>query len=222
MLLRLHSFLPASQANGPGRRAVIWVQGCSIKCEGCYNPATHPFHHGRQVSIQELMDLLIQNRQQVEGLTVTGGEPFDQVAAITDLLVHVKQETSLSTVVFTGYSLEEIMPNAQQVDVQMKLLDVPSNWVHTKGFRWDGLTQLPEPFRSVDILIAGRYDRRFSSQYSGFQLGNKKVYFFSDRYSCQDLLQIPPAELVIGNDGRILFTGTDPADCRTFYTTSYT
>jgi pyruvate-formate lyase-activating enzyme len=39
--LRLHQFLPSSHTNGPGLRAVLWVQGCSLGCPRCFNPATH-------------------------------------------------------------------------------------------------------------------------------------------------------------------------------------
>ncbi len=41
MTLRLHAFLPRSRANGPGWRSVVWVQGCSLGCAGCFNPQTH-------------------------------------------------------------------------------------------------------------------------------------------------------------------------------------
>ncbi|MCU0780030.1 MAG: radical SAM protein [Akkermansiaceae bacterium] len=41
MTLRLHAFLPRSRANGPGWRSVVWVQGCSLGCPGCFNPQTH-------------------------------------------------------------------------------------------------------------------------------------------------------------------------------------
>lgn len=45
----IHSFVPASRANGPGLRAVVYVQGCSLKCHGCWNPDTHSFVDTEQV-----------------------------------------------------------------------------------------------------------------------------------------------------------------------------
>ena len=39
----VHGFVPVSRANGPGRRAVLWFQGCTLNCPGCWNQASHPF-----------------------------------------------------------------------------------------------------------------------------------------------------------------------------------
>ena len=43
----VHSMLPRSVVNGPGERAVIWFQGCDLRCRGCFNPASHPFNRDR-------------------------------------------------------------------------------------------------------------------------------------------------------------------------------
>ena len=39
----VHGFVPVSRANGPGRRAVLWFQGCNLNCPECWNQASHPF-----------------------------------------------------------------------------------------------------------------------------------------------------------------------------------
>ena len=57
--LRLHAFLPRSRANGPGVRAVIWVQGCSLGCPGCFNPQTHAFSGGEVVTVEELFERIV-------------------------------------------------------------------------------------------------------------------------------------------------------------------
>ena len=41
MIARVHATAAASRANGPGRRFVVWFQGCTLGCAGCFNPATH-------------------------------------------------------------------------------------------------------------------------------------------------------------------------------------
>ena len=105
MDLRLHGFLPRSVANGPGLRAVVWVQGCTLGCPGCFNPETHPFG-GDRATVDDVF-ARIAACPGVEGLTVSGGEPLQQRRGVAALLRRVKAETELSALVFTGYSWDE-------------------------------------------------------------------------------------------------------------------
>ena len=79
--LRLHAFEPASRANGPGLRAVLWARGCSLGCPGCFNPETHAF---------------------------AGGEPLQQRPALLAFLRRLRERTRLSVLVFTGFSWDEV------------------------------------------------------------------------------------------------------------------
>lgn len=75
MTLRLHAFLPRSRANGPGWRSVVWVQGCSLGCPGCFNPQTHNREEvGEAVEVAEVMQRIL--AAGTEGVTVSGGEPL--------------------------------------------------------------------------------------------------------------------------------------------------
>jgi len=51
----LHALIPASRANGPGLRAVVFFQGCSIGCAKCWNPKSHQFHGQVQISAALLL-----------------------------------------------------------------------------------------------------------------------------------------------------------------------
>lgn len=104
--LRVHAFLPCSRANGPGRRAVLWTQGCSLGCPGCFNPETHPFS-GSLVPVDEVYEWIVASPA-IEGVTLSGGEPLQQRPALRALLQRVRTETDLSVVLFSGYSLDEI------------------------------------------------------------------------------------------------------------------
>jgi hypothetical protein len=108
MNLRSHGFLPHSRANGPGPRAVIWVQGCSLGCPGCFNPETHSLDGGEVVAVDDLFQRIIALGDSIEGLTISGGEPLQQRAAVTELLRRLKSETNLSVVLFTGFTWEEV------------------------------------------------------------------------------------------------------------------
>ena len=116
-VLRLHHFLPRSCANGPGVRAVLWVQGCSLACPGCFNPDTHALTGGERVPVTDIFQRLIALSASIEGLTISGGEPLQQRRSLLALLQRVRQETPLSVVLFTGYTWEEVqrMPDVEEL-----------------------------------------------------------------------------------------------------------
>jgi len=180
--LRLYAFLPVSHANGPGARAVVWVQGCSLGCAGCYNPETHGFAGGESVSVDDLFERVAALRDRIEGITISGGEPLQQSRALLRLLRRVREETDLSILIFTGYSWEE----ARQMKDAGELL------------------------ACADVLIAGRYDesQRVAQSLIGSQ--NKTVHFLTRRYTMADLEAVPQAEVIITPEGDVIVSGIEP------------
>ena len=180
--LRIHSFLPRSRANGPGTRAVIWTQGCSLGCPGCFNPQTHPFSGGEIAAGEELFQRIVELGPAIEGLTLSGGEPFQQREAVAALLARIRRETNLSVIVFTGYAWEELqaMPKAA------------------------GL------LAGVDVLIAGRYvaAERVARGLRGS--ANKTIHLLTPRYTLAELEAVPEAEVFVGPDGKICASGIGP------------
>ena len=69
-----------SRVNGPGLRSVIWVQGCTRGCPGCFNPHTHP-HDPRHLLDPEALAQRLMRVPDTDGITLSGGEPFEQAAA---------------------------------------------------------------------------------------------------------------------------------------------
>ncbi|MBI1790627.1 MAG: 4Fe-4S cluster-binding domain-containing protein [Acidobacteria bacterium] len=64
----IHSMLPRSTVNGPGARAVVWLQGCGLRCPGCFNPATHPFDRDRDKTVEEVAERVLAC-EGIEGVT---------------------------------------------------------------------------------------------------------------------------------------------------------
>lgn len=93
-----------SLEHGPGNRLVIWVQGCSLNCRGCFNPETHSHSQGREYEVQEIADII--NRE-TEGITISGGEPLDQAEVLLEILRKVR--TDLTVILFSGFSIDEIV-----------------------------------------------------------------------------------------------------------------
>lgn len=106
MLLKIHRYLPTSNAEGPGKRACIWVQGCPIHCHGCAVPETWPFNGGRQIDVQEIIDRIL-DIPQIEGVTFAGGEPFMQAKELSYIGKKIK-DMGLSVLTFTGFDIDEI------------------------------------------------------------------------------------------------------------------
>jgi anaerobic ribonucleoside-triphosphate reductase activating protein len=102
-------FLPATEAEGPGRRAALWVQGCSIRCPGCFNPHSWPATGGDLIPWPDLAARVRAAAAEhgIEGLTLLGGEPFDQAAPLARLADAVRA-AGLSVMTFTGHVLEEL------------------------------------------------------------------------------------------------------------------
>ncbi|MBZ0237815.1 MAG: radical SAM protein, partial [Deltaproteobacteria bacterium] len=75
MIARVHAREPRSRANGPGTRFVIWMQGCSLGCPGCFNPTTHAPAGGELVDTAALLAEVAATRG-LDGLTLSGGEPL--------------------------------------------------------------------------------------------------------------------------------------------------
>ena len=97
-----------TRALGPGNRYVLWTQGCLHRCPGCVSPESRPFVPRLILSVDEIARDII-SREDIDGVTVSGGEAFLQSEALTALFSAVKRERpDLSVIIFTGYTLEEL------------------------------------------------------------------------------------------------------------------
>lgn len=97
-----------STVDGFGRRSVVQVAGCSIRCAGCYIPETHERANGRQVLIDDIIAEIDRERARHDGVTVLGGEPFDQSESLETLVLRLKAK-NYHVCVYTGYTLENLL-----------------------------------------------------------------------------------------------------------------
>ncbi|MDR1662351.1 MAG: radical SAM protein [Azoarcus sp.] len=105
-LSRVH--FPVS-ALGPGRRVGIWFQGCSRRCPGCISPDTWKFARAA-LSVADCIRSLDHCLRRCDGVTLTGGEPLDQIAALKALARALKKHYSKSIFLFTGHAYAEALP----------------------------------------------------------------------------------------------------------------
>ncbi|TQI77812.1 anaerobic ribonucleoside-triphosphate reductase activating protein [Serratia fonticola] len=95
---------------GPGKRIGIWFQGCSIHCSGCLSPETWRFTRDK-IAIEALVEQLRQWYPQADGITISGGEPFDQPQALGRLLSAIRQDFDGNILVFSGHTYAAITPH---------------------------------------------------------------------------------------------------------------
>ncbi len=104
--LNLMDYVDESEVNGPGCRAVVWVQGCLRHCPHCFNPEAWSFEINQLVTVEALAHQILSNPH-VTGVTFSGGEPFWQAPALAHLARLVKA-AGLNVMAFTGFTLEQL------------------------------------------------------------------------------------------------------------------
>jgi anaerobic ribonucleoside-triphosphate reductase activating protein len=186
--LRVASWVDVTEAEGPGARFALWVQGCTVRCPGCCNPAMLDPAGGRAVSPAEVVREVAAARDRIEGVTLQGGEPFQQAAPLAEA-ARALRALGLSVMVFSGYTLEELREAAR---------------------RDPGVEAL---LAETDLLVDGRYQReRPERDRRWVGSSNQRFHFLSDRYR-PGIERIHPGEpettveLRIGGDGRVRRNG---------------
>ena len=161
---------------------MVWFQGCSLGCPGCFNPDTHAPESGNPTTVDDLVERILAQGEAIEGVTLSGGEPLEQPRAALALVRAVRARTALSIVVFSGYAIDEI----QAMPVG------------------------PDVLGAIDVLIDGRYQapQRVGRGLRGSD--NQRIHLLTDRYSLDQIKATPEAEIRIDPQGRITLTGVDP------------
>ena len=183
-MLSVAQIVPATEAEGPGRRFALWFQGCPLRCPGCCNPEMLPYAGGTPMPLAEVVAQLRAAKEQhaIEGVTLLGGEPFAHATA-AGAFAQAAHGLDLSVMIFSGYLLEELRENTDTaIDVLL---------AHT------------------DILVDGPYQRE-SPETARRWIGsaNQRVHFLSERCSADDPRWRSPNTLEIRlHDGAVTING---------------
>ena len=153
--MQIAQIIPATEAEGPGKRFAVWFQGCPLRCPGCCNPEFLPFKGGETKALPEMTQELIRAKAEsgIEGITLLGGEPFAHVESSIGLS-QAARELGLSVMIFSGYVLEQL-----REDNQLQLLAL------------------------TDILVDGPYVREQpDAERRWVGSTNQRIHFLTDRY----------------------------------------
>ena len=129
--MKIAGLVHDSIVDGPGIRYVVFAQGCSLLCDGCHNPETQDPKGGKEIPLNDIVKDMLSNPL-TDGLTLSGGEPFDQAADCASLAA-VAHENGMNVWTYTGKTFEELQDDAK-IDLNIK----------------DLLTQ-------SDVLVDGRF-----------------------------------------------------------------
>lgn len=157
---------------------MLWVQGCPLRCPGCFNPDFLPFASGRSVPVAEVAAWMLAEPD-TEGVSFSGGEPFAQAAALSEVAERVRA-AGKGVLVFTGLTAAAL-----------------------GACRSPGVRRL---LAASDLLVAGPYRREAPTRHPLLASGNQELVFLTGRYRGMDL-GVRRTEFRIGADGAVTVTG---------------
>lgn len=179
ILLNVADIHHHSLVNGPGLRSVVWVQGCRRNCPGCINPHTHSHKPVKLLDPEQLGRQLAAIEDTI-GITISGGEPFEQAAARAILAETVKA-TGETVVVFTGLTFAELTQSHEPAMLRF--------------------------LRTFDLLIAGPYIQELKCESKFWRASsNQTVHFLTDSRRIGVGEDSPVIE-VVTNGTQLSFTG---------------
>ena len=156
MNVQVYSLAYPVTSLGPGRRVVLWVAGCDKKCDGCVSPEMQAATAGRSISVSALRERMLKLDPAIDGITISGGEPFDQASALAELLEQIRDDRpKWNVLVYSGYTLAQIAEDRRR----SALL----------------------PF--VDVVIDGPFLRDMPAKHPLAGSGNQVIHFLSARGS---------------------------------------
>jgi anaerobic ribonucleoside-triphosphate reductase activating protein len=190
----IHAQIDASRVNGPGRRSVLFAQGCLLDCPSCWAKSTHPFT-GTDRSVDDLADWLLRlNRDTgIEGITFSGGEPMHQIDSLCELADRVHAAApGLSFGMFSGYYERE--------------LDTGRYWTRTNLTADDRSRLWRRLCARLDFAVLGRYLATRATHAPLRNSANQSLRLFTARYTDADIAQ-PEIEITIDPAGLVQLTG---------------
>ncbi|MCL2929712.1 MAG: radical SAM protein [Trichodesmium sp. MAG_R01] len=157
--IKLFRYHAPVEVLGPNKRAVIWVQGCPFSCSSCIVPESWSQDAGKEITVSELANWVLQQPDNIEGITLSGGEPMVQASQLIQLINSVRQKRDVGVVCYTGYLWQELQKNG--TNDQKALLSY------------------------IDLLIDGRYleQQHDSLRWRGSR--NQKLLVLTPRYANQ-------------------------------------
>jgi anaerobic ribonucleoside-triphosphate reductase activating protein len=161
-----NSYYPC-ETLGPGTRFCIWVQGCHFNCYKCISSKYQPFEEKQLYSPEKLAEIILA-KPKLDGITISGGEPFEQAESLAVLLTLITDKRpELSFICYTGYAIEKLT--------------------------WETANEL---LKKLDVLIADPYIHELNNGLGLKGSSNQRIFFLTDKLKqYKEKLEISEREL---------------------------
>jgi len=157
-IIRVGNIESVTDVEGPGKRFALWVAGCTFRCKGCCNPHLFSKSAGSDLDSSEIISQLEAVKDQVEGISLLGGEPMEQPLQLVPVAKAAK-EMGLSVMIYSGFLLEDI----QACEDKSKLLEY------------------------ADLLVDGQFDKdKRTTERRWIGSTNQRLHYLTDFYSEED------------------------------------
>jgi anaerobic ribonucleoside-triphosphate reductase activating protein len=140
---------------GPYQRAVVWVQGCEFACPNCIIPESWERDGAEEIEVSELVDWIL-NQSEIEGITLSGGEPMLQAEALSKVIDRIRAKADFGVMCYTGFPLEHL--EKQGTDSQQLLL------------------------AKIDLLVDGVYVEKLHDNLLWRGSSNQRLLALTNRY----------------------------------------
>lgn len=158
MNIRVAGLVNDSIVDGPGFRFTVFTQGCPHHCTGCHNPQTHDFEGGNDMDTDEIIARIRKNPL-LDGVTLSGGEPFCQSDACAEIAKAAK-EMGLNVWSYSGYTFEELISGRKEWRKFLQEVDVLV----------DGRFELSK--RTLECRFRGSWNQRLVDVQASLAQGN--------------------------------------------------
>lgn len=155
MDLNIYSIAYPVTSLGPGNRIVLWLTGCKKRCRGCISQKMQEHTSGRGIAVKKLLKYFLRLNHIFDGITISGGEPFEQAVPLAELLGGISEhKPDWNILIYSGLLLSEILKNNEENSKIMTF---------------------------TDVLIDGDYQVDLPSKHPLTGSGNQKVHYLTNR-----------------------------------------
>ncbi len=144
------------QVLGPGNRIGIWLAGCNRQCPGCMSPELQSTVGCKNLSVDDVIVMLKKIKKKIDGVTISGGEPFIQANELSLLIEFIISNISEDIIVYTGFTIEEL-----------------------KKMRSDSVDKI---LSSISVLIDGEYVDELNDGKGIRGSSNQKIHYLKPGY----------------------------------------
>ncbi len=145
MKIRVLDIVEETMADGPGLRIAIYCAGCKHHCPGCHNPQSWDMNGGNEMDVEDILKIIMAD--EFSNVSFSGGDPFFQVEAFTELARRIKEETGKNIWCWTGFLYEDILAE-EKLRMLLPYIDVLVDGPYI------------ESLRDTDLLFRGSSNQR--------------------------------------------------------------